>query len=67
MERNNGFLSSVNNNGHLGGEVEATMMRAWTRVQLVQELVSLFLYALERLIVINDTLLFMISFYRYSI
>ncbi|KAI0039529.1 hypothetical protein FA95DRAFT_1460227, partial [Auriscalpium vulgare] len=35
-ERNNGDLKKVHHNGHTGGELEATMMRAWwTRVRIV--------------------------------
>lgn len=39
-ERNNGFLTKVNHNGHVGGELEATLMRAWVKCSLVQDLVS---------------------------
>ena len=39
-ERNNGWLSHVNTNGHIGGELEATMMRSWVKNGLLQDLVS---------------------------
>ncbi|KAI0740484.1 hypothetical protein C8Q76DRAFT_607829, partial [Earliella scabrosa] len=40
-ERCNGFLSKVRHNGHQGGELEATMMRAWTKLHLLYDLVRL--------------------------
>lgn len=42
-ERFNGWLSKVNHNGHTGGELEATLMRSWTKLHLIHDLVSLFL------------------------
>ena len=38
-ERNNGWLGRTNNNGHSGGELEATMMRRWWKVIFIQDLV----------------------------
>ncbi|KAI0038744.1 hypothetical protein FA95DRAFT_1613136 [Auriscalpium vulgare] len=44
-ERNNGDLKHVHHNGHTGGELEATMMRAWWKrvhiVDLINNLESL--------------------------
>ncbi|KAI0044811.1 hypothetical protein FA95DRAFT_1583620 [Auriscalpium vulgare] len=44
-ERNNGDLKKVHHNGHTGGELEATMMRAWWKrvriVDLINNLESL--------------------------
>ncbi|KAI1792694.1 hypothetical protein LXA43DRAFT_1130213 [Ganoderma leucocontextum] len=37
-ERFNGFLSKVRHNGH-PGELEATMMRAWVKYQLIYDLI----------------------------
>lgn len=39
-ERANGWLAKVNTNGHAGGQLEATLMRTWTRSQLVHDLVT---------------------------
>ncbi|KAL1749513.1 hypothetical protein FB107DRAFT_177501, partial [Schizophyllum commune] len=39
-ERNNGFLGCFNNNGHLGGELECTMMRGWWKTMRIQELIT---------------------------
>jgi hypothetical protein len=39
FERHNGFLGRTNHNGHSGGELEATMMRKWWKIVLVQDLV----------------------------
>ncbi|KAH9854262.1 hypothetical protein C2E23DRAFT_726504, partial [Lenzites betulinus] len=39
-ERNNGFLSRLRHNGHTGGELEGTMMRGWTKVMLIYELIE---------------------------
>lgn len=38
-ERFNGWLSEVNHNGHKGGELEATLMRSWTKLHLIHDLV----------------------------
>ncbi|TFY76747.1 hypothetical protein EWM64_g7265 [Hericium alpestre] len=38
-ERNNGLLGRINNNGHSGGELEATMMRSWIKLTLIHELI----------------------------
>lgn len=38
-ERFNGWLSKVNHNGHKGGELEATLMRSWTKLHLMHDLV----------------------------
>ncbi|KAH9856066.1 hypothetical protein C2E23DRAFT_722392 [Lenzites betulinus] len=38
-ERFNGWLSKVNHNGHKGGELEATLMRSWTKLHLINDLV----------------------------
>lgn len=38
-ERNNGTLVKFNHNGHAGGELEGTLMRAWWKSLLVQDLV----------------------------
>lgn len=38
-ERNNGFLAKLRHNGKVGGEIEATMMRGWTKAILIFELV----------------------------
>ncbi|KAJ2994175.1 hypothetical protein NUW54_g7598 [Trametes sanguinea] len=38
-ERFNGWLSKVNHNGHQGGELEATMMRSWTKLHLIHDLI----------------------------
>ncbi|KAL7279486.1 hypothetical protein ACG7TL_007329 [Trametes sanguinea] len=38
-ERFNGWLSKVNHNGHQGGELEATMMRSWTKLHLIYDLI----------------------------
>ncbi len=38
-ERNNGFLAKLRHNGKVGGEIEATMMRGWTKAVLIFELV----------------------------
>lgn len=40
-ESNNGRLVRVNNNGHTGGELEATMMRSWIKKSLIYDLVRL--------------------------
>lgn len=45
-ERNNGFLSRLRHNGHTGGELEGTMMRGWTKVTLLYELVSAWFHIL---------------------
>ncbi|KAI0733353.1 hypothetical protein C8Q72DRAFT_636139 [Fomitopsis betulina] len=39
-ERNNGFLVKLRHNGHTGGEIEATLMRGWTKAILIFELIS---------------------------
>jgi hypothetical protein len=39
-KRGNGKLAKIKTNGHTGGELEVTMMRSWTRNQLVDGLVS---------------------------
>lgn len=39
-ERNNGFLVKLRHNGHTGGEIEATLMRGWTKAILIFELVG---------------------------
>jgi len=39
-ERNNGWLGRTNNNGHSGGELEATMMRRWWKVIFIQDLLT---------------------------
>jgi hypothetical protein len=41
FERMNGILARVKTNGHTGGELEATMMRAWVKTALAQDLVCL--------------------------
>ena len=46
-----GILSKVNNNGHGGGEVEGTYMRAWWKTIFAQELVRY--YGLYILMVTN--------------
>ncbi|CDO77902.1 hypothetical protein BN946_scf184624.g1 [Trametes cinnabarina] len=38
-ERHNGFLGGMKNNGHIGGEMEATMMRGWLKHQLIFDLI----------------------------
>ncbi|KAJ3002591.1 hypothetical protein NUW54_g5766 [Trametes sanguinea] len=38
-ERFNRWLSKVNHNGHQGGELEATMMRSWTKLHLIHDLI----------------------------
>lgn len=40
-ERFNGFLSKIKHNGH-AGELECTMMRSWTKLHLVHDLVRVF-------------------------
>lgn len=39
-ERNNRFLVKLRHNGHTGGEIEATLMRGWTKAILIFELVG---------------------------
>lgn len=38
-ERFNGWLSKVKHNGHKGGELEGTLMRSWTKLHLIYDLV----------------------------
>lgn len=38
-EHFNGWLSKINHNGHKGGEQEATLMRSWTKLHLMHDLV----------------------------
>ncbi|KAH9847644.1 hypothetical protein C2E23DRAFT_889746 [Lenzites betulinus] len=38
-ERFNGWLAKVNHNGHKGGELEATLMRSWTKLHLIHDLI----------------------------
>ncbi|CDO73032.1 hypothetical protein BN946_scf185007.g86 [Trametes cinnabarina] len=40
FERNNGFLARLRHNGHTGGQLEATMMRGWTKSMLLFELIE---------------------------
>lgn len=40
FERMNGVVGSTNINGHRGGEIEATMLRAWVKTMCMQDLVS---------------------------
>ncbi|KAI0042742.1 hypothetical protein FA95DRAFT_1609954 [Auriscalpium vulgare] len=39
-ERHNGALAQINHNGHSGGELEATMMRAWWKRIQITDLIS---------------------------
>ncbi|EIW56103.1 uncharacterized protein TRAVEDRAFT_39125 [Trametes versicolor FP-101664 SS1] len=39
-KRNNGFLAKLRHNGKVGGEIEATMMRGWTKAILLFELIQ---------------------------
>jgi hypothetical protein len=49
-ERFNGILARVKTNGHhSGGELEATLMRAWVKTSLTQDLVSLLLLLMHLL------------------
>ncbi|OBZ73172.1 hypothetical protein A0H81_06975 [Grifola frondosa] len=38
-ERNNGLLGRFKHNGHGGGELEATLMRGWTKMTLIHDLI----------------------------
>ncbi|OBZ75252.1 hypothetical protein A0H81_04647 [Grifola frondosa] len=38
-ERNNGLLARFKHNGHGGGELEATLMRGWTKMTLIHDLI----------------------------
>jgi len=40
-ERNNGWLGRTAHNGHLGGELEATMMRRWWKAKFIHDLVRI--------------------------
>ena len=39
-ECNNGILGQTNHNNHIGGELEATIMRRWWKTTFIQDLVS---------------------------
>ena len=40
-ERNNGWLGRTAHNGHLWGELEATMMQRWWKVKFIHDLVRI--------------------------
>lgn len=42
MEQHNGFMKGFRINGHTGGQLECTMMRAWWKYSLLSDLVSTF-------------------------